>query len=448
MEAFDYLFGGRYKGESRLKIRDFQDHELPITISGRTDRFSVRSELQYYKGKHFNCMGAEFQAKPREAKQRGRLLSAPISAQSKFTLDENAYFNDADGQPFIQQKSQDTKAVDPRELTLDTGRFGSGGLDVFYFDKNRALHLASGTYRTTFDAICDDLNWRFQKKLRESGSTDEFASKVSNEFFVWAVDLAQKGTGSKLGEDFSAFFEDDSFKNLRIDLVNLLEPFSAAFLALRQEGRIQQIPTRSLGSGVELVLALLLQRLLSDSASGSKIILVDEPEMHLHPTAQRKLTQLLLEETKNSQVIVSSHSPYLLQVLIKYGRTNVFRQREGGGIDIEPQDAASNLFRWSPSFGEVNYKAFGMPTVEFHNELYGYLQGHHNLRSSRDLDNHLNQKGVPSDHSWINNRTNQTETVTECTYVRHSIHHPENQSNQPYDDAKLTSSIEKLKGAI
>ena len=204
-------------------------------------------------------MGAEFQAKPRDRKQAGRLLSGPISAQSKFTLDENAYFNDADGQPFIQQKSQDTKAVDPRELTLDTGRFGTGGLDVFYFDKNRARHLASGTYRTTFDAICDDLNWRFQKKLRESGSTDEFASKVSDELFVWAVELAQKGTGSKLGEEFSAFFEDDSFKNLRIDLVNLLEPFSAAFLALRQEGGIQQIPTRSLGSGVELILALLLQ---------------------------------------------------------------------------------------------------------------------------------------------------------------------------------------------
>lgn len=448
LEAFDYLFGGRYKAESKLSIKDFGDFTLPISITGSTERFSVKSELEFYRGKYFNCIGIGFSAEPRDRKQAGKLLSSPISAKSYFALDENAYYNESDGQPFLQSKSRDTKTVDPRELTLDTGKVGPNGVNVFYFDKNRARHLVSGTYRTTFDAICDDLNWRYQKKLREERASADYASKVTKDVFVWALDTAQKGAGAKLGEKFSDFFDNAHFKNLRFELLSLLEPFSSAFLAVRAEDQIQQITTRSLGSGVELVLALLLQRLLSDTARGDKILLIDEPEMHLHPTAQKKLAELLLEEAKDTQIIVSSHSPYLLQRLVKFGATNVFSSTGTGKIEVQQQGASSGLFPWSPSFGEVNFKAFAMPTIEFHNELYGYLQAKHNLARSEDVDSFLSAKGVPRDHTWVHAGTGKSHTVSECTYVRHCIHHPENTLNATYDEAKLSTSTAKLIGAL
>jgi len=444
LEALDYLFGGRYKGESRLKIGDFSDFEKKISISGRTDRFSVGSSLEYYKGKYFNCIGVNFTAQPRDRKQPGKLLSAPISAKSMFSLDENAYYNVGDHEAYIQKKSGDSKPVDPRELTLDNGKAGPNGIDVFYFDKNRARHLASGTYRTTFDAICEDLNWKFQKKLRNEGNPSDYASKVSNELFSWAMELAQKGTGERLGNDFSEFFGNETFKNIRFELLSLLEPFSSAFLAIRKEGDVHQISTRSLGSGVELVLALLLQRLLSESAKGDKIYLIDEPEMHLHPTAQKKLADLLLEEAKESQVIVSSHSPYMLQSLVSSGLTNVFTTSADGKIKVEPQGKTTGYFPWSPSFGEVNLKAFSMPTIEFHNELYGFIQESENLRTCPQMDAFLLSKGVPQDHTWINAKTGSTEAVSLCTYVRHCIHHPENKQNKGYDEVALAASTKLL----
>lgn len=153
LEALDYLFGGRYKAENKLSIKDFNDFVKPISIAGKTDRFSIKSELEYYKGKYFNCVGLKFSAEPRDRKQPGKLLSSTISAKSHFSLDENAYYNESDGQPHLQTRTGDTKNVDPRELTLDTGKVGPNGVNVFYFDKNRARHLVSGTYRTTFDAI-------------------------------------------------------------------------------------------------------------------------------------------------------------------------------------------------------------------------------------------------------------------------------------------------------
>src|SRR5690606_25487693 len=45
LEALDYLFGGRYKAENKLRIKDFNDFIKPISITGETDRFSVKSEL-------------------------------------------------------------------------------------------------------------------------------------------------------------------------------------------------------------------------------------------------------------------------------------------------------------------------------------------------------------------------------------------------------------------
>ncbi|TAX38140.1 AAA family ATPase [Rhizobium leguminosarum] len=448
LEALDYLFSGRYKAENKLSIKDFNDFVKPISIAGTTERFSVKSELEFYKGKYFNCTGLKFSAEPRDRKQAGKLLSSPISAKSHYSLDENAYYNESDGQPHVQSKSGDTKSVDPRELTLDTGKLGPNGINVFYFDKNRARHLVSGTYRTTFDAICDDLNWRYQKKVREEGASAEYASKVTKELFVWALDTAQKGIGAKLGEQFSDFFDNAHFKNLRLELVSLLEPFSAAFLAVRAEDEIQQVTSRSLGSGVELILALLLQRLLSDTGKGDKILLIDEPEMHLHPTAQKKLADLLLEEAKTCQIVLSSHSPYLLQRLVKFGRTNVFSSTIAGKIEVEQQAAGTGLFPWSPSFGEVNFKAFAMSTVEFHNELYGYLQSKYNLPKFADVDSFLSSKGVPSDHTWVHDGTGKSHTVSECTYVRHCIHHPENTINSTYAEAKLDASTKKLISAL
>jgi predicted ATPase len=448
LEALDYVFGGRYKAENKISIRDFNNFSQPISLSGITDRFSVKSELEFYKGKYFNCTGLKLLAEPRDRKQPGKLLSSPISAKCHYSLDENAYYNESDGQPYVQSKSRDTKQVDPRELSLDTGRVGPNGINVFYFDKNRARHLVSGTYRTTFDAICDDLNWRYQKRLREEGSSAEYASKVTSELFVWALDTAQKGTGAKLGEQFSEFFDNAHFKNLRLELLSLLEPFSSAFLAVRAADQIQQVTSRSLGSGVELVLALLLQRLLSDTGKGDKILLIDEPEMHLHPTAQKKLADLLLEEAKTCQVVVSSHSPHMLQRLVKFGITNVFSSREPGKIEVEQQDAGAGLFPWSPSFGEVNFKAFSMPTVEFHNELYGYLQATYSLARSENVDDILSSKGIAVDHTWVHAGTGKSHAVSECTYVRHCIHHPENTLNTTYDDAKLDSSIRKLIAAL
>jgi len=51
------------------------------------------------------------------------------------------------------------------------------------------------------------------------------------------------------------------------------------------------------------------------------ILILDEPEVHLHPNWQLKMAKIIVELVKNGvRVVVNSHSPYMIQALIKYAR--------------------------------------------------------------------------------------------------------------------------------
>ncbi len=51
------------------------------------------------------------------------------------------------------------------------------------------------------------------------------------------------------------------------------------------------------------------------------LLIVDEPEVHLHPKWQLKYAELIVELIKNDiNVLVTSHSPYMIQALVKYAR--------------------------------------------------------------------------------------------------------------------------------
>lgn len=69
-----------------------------------------------------------------------------------------------------------------------------------------------------------------------------------------------------------------------------------------------------LGFGVSQVLPVITMLL---SASEGSIILLEQPELHLHPNAQAALADLMLEvaEKRNLQLIVESHSEHILRRL-------------------------------------------------------------------------------------------------------------------------------------
>jgi len=96
------------------------------------------------------------------------------------------------------------------------------------------------------------------------------------------------------------------------------------------------------GSGEMAVVRLVLE--VSDAKQYS-LILLDEPEVSLHPGAQKRLKYFLLEQTrkKQLQVIISTHSPSIVEELPAHA-IKVFSQLPSGKFNIKNQITPDEAF--------------------------------------------------------------------------------------------------------
>jgi AAA15 family ATPase/GTPase len=456
LESINYLTQNTFSSENKLQINDFQNYEEEIEIECQTEPFKCKSSIDYYKEWFFEATGFEFHAKSRSTKARGKLLSSSFEIHNYFKVLG----------PYTKQDGTHPKDVDSRDKIYNNGNIIDGEINVFYFDKNRNRQIQTGNYKTIFEKICDDLNWKFLKNITDEVK-EELVRNISGEYFKNVSNITQKGTGKKLALDLKEFFDEMEYANLKIDLLNLLHPFSNAFFAIRCENSLKQINIRDLGSGVEIILTLLLLRNIANESKGSIIYLIDEPELHLHPKAQEKLLELLLKESKDKQIFVSTHSPYLFKNSLSYdAHLYIFTKSKGGGINISnARDESWRILPWSPSWGEVNYKAYDLPTIEFHDELYGHLyeayissaknEEEAKKRSyQKNFDTYLTtQFSLPLIKKWTPELAGLAQAEINCTlqtFIRNKAHHPENKIMQGanYSPEELRKSIDMMVNII
>ena len=440
LEAINYLTLNSYSVENKLNISDFQNFQAPIEIIADTDKYDCSSSIDFYIKWYFESSGIEFSAKSRQSKERNKLLSSAFDCHSWFKI----------ASQYIGCKTP--KEVDARDKIFSNSRIKNEGINIFYFDKNRNRQISTGNYKTTFEKILDDLNWKFRKNL-DSQKQENILKNIEGEYFQTIQSITASSAGNKIAKELKKFFNNADYQDLKIDLLSLLQPFENAFFTIRKKGELKQVLIKDLGSGIEIILTLLLLKNIAGVSNGKIIYLIDEPELHLHPKAQEKLLELLLEESKDKQIFISTHSPYMFKGAIGKGaKLSIFKKSDN---DIQIIDARSDKWgifgKYSPTWGEINYYAFGVLSVEFHNELYGFIQAKaisedENNYNEADFERYLMEKGIPQDQEYIRlkkDKTTENQNRTLPTKIRNIIHHPENRSNN-FTEQELKKSIESL----
>jgi predicted ATP-binding protein involved in virulence len=102
------------------------------------------------------------------------------------------------------------------------------------------------------------------------------------------------------------------------------------------------VPLRQLGFGYQTLIAWMVDfasRMVErypdspDPLAEPAVVLVDEIDLHLHPTWQRKLIGYLSERFPNTQFIATAHSPLVVQAAV--GANLAVLRREGDHVVID-----------------------------------------------------------------------------------------------------------------
>ena len=101
------------------------------------------------------------------------------------------------------------------------------------------------------------------------------------------------------------------------------------YLKLETRGQFHS----SEGMGEGLVSLLFIIDALYDSNSGD-VIVIDEPELSLHPTLQRRLAALLTEYAADRQIVIATHSPYFadFHAMLNGARLSRIYQRNASSV--------------------------------------------------------------------------------------------------------------------
>jgi len=152
------------------------------------------------------------------------------------------------------------------------------------------------------------------------------------------------------------------------------------------------------------------------------------------------------------QVILTTHSSFVVKQLT-YDDIRVIDERDGKRTISRPTSQALPY----PSLNEINYTSFADATEEYHNELYGCIQENAmgidaTYSREKDFEQWLVNNGVQQCKQWIRiGRDGSVQSpcpITLETYIRNTIHHPENLHNTKFTYEELYSSIEEMRNLI
>lgn len=120
------------------------------------------------------------------------------------------------------------------------------------------------------------------------------------------------------------------------------------------------------GIGEGIVSIFVIVDAIYDSKPGD-IIIIDEPELSLHPSLQKRLSKLFIEYSKDRQIIISTHSPYFTDICaLSNGATlaRVISTKEGTKI-FQLSDKSKSLISKLASGNLYNPHTWGLDAREF-----------------------------------------------------------------------------------
>lgn len=165
---------------------------------------------------------------------------------------------------------------------------------------------------------------QIQRASRFQALMDQAMGLLRTETFIKLEQSIKKNALRQLG--FDPEIDADKL-DLFFSPLDTLEFYKLLDLQLR-EGDFA-ISATELGEGLQNVLVLAILQAFEEHRKKGAILLIEEPEMFLHPQKQRSLYKTLREIGKTNQIVYATHSPHFVCVP-EYQEVVLFRQDAAG----------------------------------------------------------------------------------------------------------------------
>lgn len=199
-----------------------------------------------------------------------------------------------------------------------------------------------------------------------------------------------------------------------------------------------EIPIDGMSTGEKQIVFRGAHLLKNLNGLNGGLVLVDEPELSLHPKWQGKALEYYRSlfksnGTQNVQMIFATHSEYVVRAALEDPADTlvIVLTDDGGTIKQRKIDRPSAVLPRITA-AETNFLAFGIYSTDYHIELYSYLQTISHKTSILGCDRYIERQTPKYDarkHGRISTFTEKSGRVvtyhTLPTLVRNWIDHPD-----------------------
>lgn len=436
IEALNLCLSSSYAA-SKLSLEDFHrggNESIQIKVCFK-EPFDVEIPDLHGNKQIIKCNAIALVARKRERAAPGKAFNDMVVVDHFYVPIEK---KQQDGWTITRKNASELKITE-RQLALS---YASADYPKsFYFGKNRERQLQKG-YNSSFSNIVSDLNWRFEKGERAKEESECFKN-LREQVEKYITDNTDGDTLKKTVLKTNEKLKTLDLPEIDICLLKTLTPYDNSELVKRFDRF--ELPVSLTGSGIEMLTALIFLETLAQVSKDEICIIVDEPELHLHPILQDKFAKHLQDISKETQVFVSTHSPFFFKNSYINDNTKILiTEADSGEIKItDAKERGFGLLSWSPSWGEICYLAYDLPTIEFHDDLYAAIQDKNKTETIAATESWFINQGQTKEIIWYDEKGNKTEE-TLMTYIRNRIHHADNQCRPLYTPEQLKDSIERM----
>lgn len=235
-----------------------------------------------------------------------------IPRNTNIGLDPDALAKYAENVDLVKVTCKDSETSETMAFSKRTGNTSSWqNFQIFnqrirFITSDRRVNMAS-VATSPIPAISKDIS--MPEVGAEIDISLEFTQAILKDLWQKIEELTdQQNIGKEILESYQHGLVDFE-KDIKLDLKRSQNPIY--FIDYR--GREIQINSLSSGEKEYLYFYAFLRRVRDEQ---DKIILIDEPELHLHSSQLRKLCELIAHIGEKNQVIIATHSGEILQSFI------------------------------------------------------------------------------------------------------------------------------------